>query len=67
MTFIALLLFLTVPLVCLQCVIVVFSDHTHFVYSYYCSNDDKVQQAALCFGGWCVKREEDSSKFGFWY
>ena len=54
-TFIALWLFLPVPWVDLQCVIVIliFPDHTYFLYSYYCSNDDEVQQAAPSFKGWC--------------
>ena len=42
-TFIALLLFLTVPWVNLQCVIVIFPDHNYFLYSYYWSYDDEVK------------------------
>ena len=36
-------------------------------YSYYCNNDDGVQQAALSFEWWCEKRKEDSPQFAFWY
>ena len=44
----------------------VFPDHTHFFYSYYCCKDDEVK-AALSFEERCENAKRTVSQSEFWY